>query len=155
VEGIDYEETFAPIARYISIQTIISLAVAMGWRLHQVDEKTTFLNEEIEKEVYIEQPVGFVIHEKESHACRSKKALYGLIQAPRAWYTRIDGYGLRYVYAVSTTETDSIVDGSSRSSVASQALCRLDWSVISLCSRHDAEGDSTGAVLSYRRPDCR
>jgi len=48
VEGIDYEETFAPIARYIPIQTIIAL-VAMGWRLHQVDEKTTFLNEEIEK----------------------------------------------------------------------------------------------------------
>jgi hypothetical protein len=100
VEGIDYEETFAPVARYISIQTIISLAVAMGWRLHQMDEKTTFLNEEIEKEVYIEQPVGFVIHEKESHACRSKKALYGLIQAPRAWYTRIDGYGLRYVSSI-------------------------------------------------------
>jgi hypothetical protein len=74
VEGIDYEETIAPVARYISIQTIIALVVAMGWRLHQMDEKTTFLNEEIEKEVYIEQPVGFVIHEKESHACRSKKA---------------------------------------------------------------------------------
>jgi hypothetical protein len=83
-----------------------------------VDEKTTFLNKEIEKEVYIEQPVGFAIHEKESHACRSKKALYGLIQAARTWYTRFDGYGLRYVYTVSITETYSIVDGSSQSSVA-------------------------------------
>jgi hypothetical protein len=88
------------LARYISIQTIISLAVAMGWRLHHMDEKTSFLNEKIEKEVYVEKPVGFVIHEKESHACRSKKAMYGLIQAPRAWYTRIDGYGLRYVYSI-------------------------------------------------------
>jgi hypothetical protein len=92
VEGIDYEETFAPVARYTSIQMIISLAVSMGWRLHQMDVKTTFLNGEIEEEVYIEQPDGFVIHEKESHVCRLKKALYGLKQAPRAWYARIDGY---------------------------------------------------------------
>jgi hypothetical protein len=76
VEGIDYEETFAPVARYISIRTIISLATSMGWRLHQMDVKTTFLNGEIEEEVYIEQPDGFVIHEQKSHVCRLKKALY-------------------------------------------------------------------------------
>jgi hypothetical protein len=92
VEGIDYEETFSPVARYTSIRTIISLAASMGWRLHQMDVKTTFLNGEIEEEVYIEQPDGFVIHEKESHVCRLKKALYGLKQAPRAWYEKIDGY---------------------------------------------------------------
>jgi hypothetical protein len=54
VEGIDYEETFAPIARYTSICTIIALATSMGWRLHQMEVKTTFLNGEIEEEVYIE-----------------------------------------------------------------------------------------------------
>jgi hypothetical protein len=57
-----------------------------------MDVKTTFLNGEIEEEVYIEQPDGFVIHEKESHVCRLKKASYGLKQAPRAWYEKIDGY---------------------------------------------------------------
>ena len=57
-----------------------------------MDVKTTSLNEEIKEEVYIEQPYGFVIHEKESHVCRLKKALYGLKQAPRAWYARIDGH---------------------------------------------------------------
>jgi hypothetical protein len=51
VEGIDYEETFSPVARYTSIRTIISLAVSMGWRLHQMDVKKTFLNGEIEEEV--------------------------------------------------------------------------------------------------------
>jgi hypothetical protein len=90
VEGIDYEETFALVARYTSIQTIISLTASMGWRLHQMDVKTTFLNGEIEEEVYIKQPDGFVIHEKESHVYRLKKALYGLKQAPRVWYARID-----------------------------------------------------------------
>jgi hypothetical protein len=55
-----------------------------------MDVKTTFLNREIEEEVYIEQPDGFVIHEKESHVCRLKMALYGIKQPPRAWYARID-----------------------------------------------------------------
>ena len=57
-----------------------------------MDVKTTFLNGEIEEEVYIEQPQGFETHEKESHVCRLKKAIYGLKQAPRAWYSRIDSY---------------------------------------------------------------
>jgi hypothetical protein len=57
-----------------------------------MDVKTTFLNGEIEEEVYIEQPDGSVIHEKESHVCRLKKALYGLKQAPLGWYEKIDGY---------------------------------------------------------------
>jgi hypothetical protein len=69
VEGIDYEETFAHVARYTSICMIISLAASMGWRLHQMDVKTTFLNGEIEEPVYIEHPDQFVIHEKESHVC--------------------------------------------------------------------------------------
>ena len=66
-EGIDYEETFAPIARYSSIQIIISLVVEMGWRVHQMDVKTAFLNGVIEEEVYIEQPEGF--DEEQGDAC--------------------------------------------------------------------------------------
>ena len=68
-EGIDYEETFAPVARYSSIRTIISLAAEMGWRVHQMDVKTTFLNEVIEEEVYIEQPEGFDAENRETHVC--------------------------------------------------------------------------------------
>eukprot|EP00253_Pinus_taeda_P035647 PITA_35647 len=70
---------------------MISLATQMGWEIHQMDVKTTFLNEVIEEEVYIKQPEGFETHEKKSHVCRLKKALYGLKQALRAWYGRIDG----------------------------------------------------------------
>ena len=58
-EGIDYDETFTPVVRYSSIRVIISLASVMGWKLHQMDVKTAFLNGEIEEEVYIEQPEGF------------------------------------------------------------------------------------------------
>jgi transposase InsO family protein len=91
-EGVDYEETFAPVARYSSIRAVISIASEMGWRIHQMDVKTTFLNEIIEEEVYIEQPQGFEVHDRESYVCRLKKALYGLKQASRAWYSRIDNY---------------------------------------------------------------
>ena len=91
-EGIDYEETFAPVARYTSIRMIISLASILGWKLHQMDVKTAFLNGKIEQEVYVEQPKGFIIHNKESHVCKLNKALYGLKQAPRVWYERIDNY---------------------------------------------------------------
>jgi hypothetical protein len=63
-----------------------------------MDVKTTFLNGEIEEEVYIEQPDSFVIHEKESHVCRLKKALYGLKKEPRSWYARIDGHMMSLVF---------------------------------------------------------
>jgi len=91
IEGIDYEETFAPITRYSSIWMILAFLVQMGWHIH-MDVKTAFLNEVIEEEVYIEQPKGFEIFSSDSHVCRLKRALYGLKQAPRAWYTWIDSY---------------------------------------------------------------
>ena len=57
-----------------------------------MDVKTTFLNGVVEEEVYVEQPLDFETHDKESHVCRLKKALYGLKQAPRTWYDRIDSF---------------------------------------------------------------
>jgi hypothetical protein len=92
VEGIDYEETFSPVARYTSTCTIIALTASMGWKLHHMDVKIAFLNGDIEEEVYIEQPEGFLIHDEKYHVCRLKKALYGLKQAPRVWYKKMDGF---------------------------------------------------------------
>jgi hypothetical protein len=91
-EGIDYDETFPPVARYTSIRAVISIAAEMGWKIHQMDVKTTFLNGIIEEEVYIEQPKGFEVHGRDFHVCRLRRALYGLKQAPRAWYSRIENY---------------------------------------------------------------
>ena len=84
IEGIDYEETFAPVTQYSSIRTILALLAQMGWHIHQMDVKTAFLNGIIEEEVYIEHPEGFEIFSSESHVCRLKIPLYGLKQAPRA-----------------------------------------------------------------------
>lgn len=75
---MDYDEIFTLVARYTSIRAIIYLASVMRWRLHQMDVKTVFLNGVIEEEVYIVKPERFVVHGKESHVCRLKKALYGL-----------------------------------------------------------------------------
>jgi hypothetical protein len=71
-----------------------------------MDVKTTFLNEITEEEVYIEKPQGFEVHERESHVCRLKKALCGLKQASRAWYSRIDGYLQRMGLGFTKTEVD-------------------------------------------------
>lgn len=75
----------------------MAIATSKGWKVHQMDVKTVFLNGEIE-EVYIEQLKGFYTHDRKSHVCKLKKALYGLKQAPRTWYERIDNYltKLRY-----------------------------------------------------------
>jgi hypothetical protein len=58
-EGVYYKETFTPVTRYASIQVVISIALVMKWRIHQIDVKTKFLNGIIEEEVYIEKPQGF------------------------------------------------------------------------------------------------
>lgn len=92
MEGIDYEETFTPVSRYTSIHTIIALATSMGWKLHQMDVKTTFLNGDIEEEVYIKKLEGFMIHDEKNHVWRLKKALYGLKKETCAWYENMDGF---------------------------------------------------------------
>jgi hypothetical protein len=77
-EGIDYDETFSPVTRYTSIRFIITLALVLDWKLHQMDVKTMFLNGKIEQKVFVEQLDGFVLHNKDTHVCKLRKALYGL-----------------------------------------------------------------------------
>ena len=80
------------VARYTSIRSLISITAEMGWKIHQMNVKTAFLNGIIQEEIYIKQPQGFEVHERETHVCRLKKALYELKETPRAWYSRIDSY---------------------------------------------------------------
>jgi hypothetical protein len=87
-EGIDYEETFAPTAKWNTIRLTLALAAQKGWKVHQMDVKSAFLNGDLEEDVYMQQPPGFEIAGQEHKVCKLIKALYGLKQAPRAWYTK-------------------------------------------------------------------
>jgi hypothetical protein len=92
VEGIEFEETFSPVSRMEAIILILAYACSKNIKVYQMDVKSTFLNGDLEEEVYIEKPEGFQLSENENYVCRLKKALYGLKQAPRAWYSRLDRY---------------------------------------------------------------
>jgi hypothetical protein len=86
VEGLDFDETYAPIARLESIRILLAYATYHGFKLYQMDIKSVVLNGPIKEEVYVEQPPGFEDSEYPNHAYKLSKALYGLKQAPRAWY---------------------------------------------------------------------
>jgi hypothetical protein len=86
VEGLDFGETYAPIARLESICILLAYATCHGFKLYQMDVKSAFLNGPIKEEVYIEQPPGFEDSEYPDYVYKLLKALYGLKQAPRAWY---------------------------------------------------------------------
>ena len=71
-------------AHYTTIQSIVSLATMQGWSLHQMDVKTAFLHGSIKEEVYVEQPLGFKVQDRDTYICRLKKSIYGLKHALRA-----------------------------------------------------------------------
>jgi hypothetical protein len=88
--GEDYDETFAPVAKYTSIRTLFALlAGRKNTKIHQMDVNTAFLNSALEEVVYVEQPEGYVVPGKEDYVCLLRKALYGLKQSPRAWFQLI------------------------------------------------------------------
>jgi hypothetical protein len=86
VEGLDFGETYAPVARLESIRILLAYATYHGFKLYQMDVKSAFLHGPIKEEVYVEQPPGFEDSEYPNHVYKLSKALYGLKQAPRAWY---------------------------------------------------------------------
>lgn len=89
-QGIDFDEVFAPVARIETIRIILALAASNGWTVHHMDVKSAFLNGNLEEEVYVTQPEGFVKKDKPRFVYKLAKALYGLRQAPRAWNSRLD-----------------------------------------------------------------
>jgi hypothetical protein len=91
---LDFNETYAPIARLESIRILLAYATYHGFKLYQIDVKSAFLNGPIKEEVYVEQPPGFEDSEYPTHVYKLSKALYGLKQALRAWYVCIRDFFL-------------------------------------------------------------
>jgi len=84
VEGVDFEETFAPVARIEVVRLFIAFSAFKDFKVYQMDVKSAFLNGDLEEEVYIEQPDGFQLSNHGDMVCKLKKAFYGLKQVPRA-----------------------------------------------------------------------
>ena len=87
-EGIDYHDTFSPVSKKDSLRIIMALVAHFDLELHQMDVKTAFLNGELEEEVYMTQPEGFISEKGNNLVCKLKKSIYGLKQASRQWYMK-------------------------------------------------------------------
>nr|GEZ11786.1 retrovirus-related Pol polyprotein from transposon TNT 1-94 [Tanacetum cinerariifolium] len=94
-EGIDFEESFAPVARMEAIRIFLVYAAYKGFTVHQIDVKTAFLHGSLKKDVYVCQPEGFIDADYPSHVYKLKKTLYGLKQASRAWYDELSTFLLQ------------------------------------------------------------
>ena len=89
-DGVDYKETFSPVSKKDSFRIIMAMVAHYDLELHKMDVKTTFLNGNLDEEVYMDQPEGFSVEGKEHMVCKLKKSIYGLKQASRQWYFKFN-----------------------------------------------------------------
>jgi hypothetical protein len=85
--GVDYEETFAPVAKMTTVRTILAIAASQSWPLHQMDVKNVFLHGDLQEEIYMKLPSGMTTSSPHD-VCKLRRSLYGLKQAPRAWFEK-------------------------------------------------------------------
>jgi len=99
IPGIDYDETFSPVAHFESLQLLLALAALEDWEIQQMDVKSAFLNGMLDEEIYMEQPIGFITPGTETKVCHLKRAIYGLKQASRTWNLQFHGFltGIGYM----------------------------------------------------------
>ncbi|GJV62020.1 retrovirus-related pol polyprotein from transposon TNT 1-94 [Tanacetum coccineum] len=116
-EGLDFEESFTPVARLEAIRIFLANVASKNMTVYQIDVKTAFLNGELKEEVYVSQPEGFVDPDRPHHVYRLKKSLYGLKQAPRAWYDTLSKFLLAQGFSKGVvdptfSEISNVDDGS-------------------------------------------
>jgi len=91
LQGIDYNEMFAPVSKMTTLRTVLSMANTRGWYIHQMDVQNAFLHGNLDEEIYmaIPQGIGHISHEIKNPVCKLNKSLYGLKQASRIWYRKL------------------------------------------------------------------
>ncbi|KAL5795083.1 hypothetical protein ACOSP7_003677 [Xanthoceras sorbifolium] len=103
--GLDYDETFSPVAKLTTVRILLALAANKNWNLWQMDVKNAFLHGELDREIYMIQPMGFQNEGHPEYVCKLRKALDGLKQAPRAWYGKIAEFLTRSGYLVTSADS--------------------------------------------------
>jgi hypothetical protein len=104
IEGLDFGETFAPVAHLEAIRILLAFAASKGFKLYQMDMKSVFLNGVIQEEVFVRQPLGFESPKYPDKVYKLSKALYGLKQVPRAWYARLKTFLLDHGYVMGSVD---------------------------------------------------
>ncbi|GJW14280.1 copia protein, partial [Tanacetum coccineum] len=171
-EGIDFEESFAPVARLEAVRMFIAFAAHKNITIFQMDVKTAFLNGPLKEEIYVSQPGGFVYPDFPDHVYRLKKALYGLKQAPRACQSQyaiklLKKHGMDECVYMSTPMATERLDADLQGTFADQTTyCRMIGGLMYLiasrldiafatfiCSRYQARPESGYELISYSDAD--
>ncbi|KAE8684131.1 PLAC8 family protein [Hibiscus syriacus] len=106
---LDYDETFSPVAKLTTVRVLLALAANKDWNLWQMDVKNAFLHGELDREIYMTQPMGFQSQDHHEYVCKLRKALYGLKQAPRAWHGKIVEFLTKSGYSVTPADSSLFV----------------------------------------------
>ena len=123
VEGLNFRETNALVARLEAIRILLAYACTHNIKLYQMDMKSAFLNRYINELVYVEQPPGFEDEKKPNHVYKLRKALYGLKQAPRAWYERLRNFLLSKGFKMGKVDTTLFTKKLGKDFVCDANLC--------------------------------
>ena len=94
--GVDYQETFLPVAKLNTVKVLLSLAANLNWPLHQFDVKNAFLHGDLEEEIYMDVSLGYMANSKDKIVCKLQRTLYGLKQSPKAWFGRLNSAMRKY-----------------------------------------------------------
>ncbi|KAL5583635.1 hypothetical protein UlMin_016077 [Ulmus minor] len=142
--GIDYDETFSPVAMLKSIRILLSIAAALDYEIWQIDVKTAFLNGHLDESIYMVQPDGFKAKNQENKVCKLLKSIYGLKQASRSWNIRFDQVVKTYGFEQSVDEPCNIMIALSQSSYIDKVLKKFAMQD----SKKGGQPSKTGITLS-------
>ncbi|GLT59369.1 hypothetical protein SLA2020_321900 [Shorea laevis] len=107
--GSDYFETFSPVIKLTTIQTILSITVSRGWKIHQLDINNAFLYGKIDDQLFLQQPVGFIYPNLPHHVCWLHKSLYRLKQAPRMWFRELKDFLVSHGFTNSRSDSSLFI----------------------------------------------